>query len=114
MAGLMGRVTDLHLRDIRCFAGDQSSKLGRITLLLGENNSGKSTFLGCYKALVTLANFSDSDGSEPFGGPPVHMSRFETIARSGADLSLCWVDNSLITATPAYNSNSPAANPVCR
>ena len=83
MAGLMGRVTDLHLRDIRCFAGDQSSKLGRITLLLGENNSGKSTFLGCYKALVTLANFSDSDGSEPFGGPPVHMSRFETIARSG-------------------------------
>ena len=42
----MGRITELRLRDVRCFDGEQSAKLGRITLLLGENGAGKSTFLG--------------------------------------------------------------------
>ena len=79
----MGRVTDLHLRDIRCLAGEQNAKLGRITLLLGENSSGKSTFLDCYKALSALANFSDSDRSAPFEHPPLDMGTFETIVRSG-------------------------------
>ena len=32
---LMGRITELQLRDVRCFDGEQSAKLGRITLLVG-------------------------------------------------------------------------------
>ena len=79
----MGRITELRLRDVRCFAGEQTANLGRITLLVGENSSGKSTFLGCYKALSTLANLVEFDESELFDGPPFYMGTFETIARLG-------------------------------
>lgn len=79
----MGRITELRLRDVRCFDREQSAKLGRITLLLGENGAGKSTFLGCYKALATLGNLDDLDDKNHFDDPPFHMGQFDTIARSG-------------------------------
>ena len=81
---MMARITDLRLRDVRCFAGEQTATLGRITLLVGENSSGKSTFLGCYKALSTLANLVEYEESKLFNGPPFYMGTFETIARSGS------------------------------
>ena len=87
----MGRITELRLRDVRCFDGEQSAKLGRITLLLGENGAGKSTFLGCYKTLAKLANLSDVvdgrnhdlDDTNHFDDKPFHMGPFDTIVRSG-------------------------------
>ena len=87
----MGRITELRLRDVRCFDGEQSAKLGRITLLLGENGAGKSTFLGCYKTLAKLANLSevvdgrnhDLDDTNHFDDKPFYMGPFNTIVRSG-------------------------------
>lgn len=78
----MGSITDMSLTDVRCFAGEQTARLGRITLLLGENSSGKSTFLGCYKALAKLASLVDLAPSNHFDDPPFHMGSFETIVRS--------------------------------
>ena len=79
----MGRIIDLRLRDVRCFAREQTARLGRITLLLGENSSGKSTFLGCYKTVAKLANLVDLDDKNHFDDPPFYMGSFETLARSG-------------------------------
>ncbi len=79
----MGRITELRLKNVRCFENEQSTKLGRITLLVGENSAGKSTFLGCYKALAKMANLIDLDDSNNFEGEPFHMGSFDTIVRSG-------------------------------
>ncbi len=41
-------------RPARCFAGEQRGRLRPITLLVGENSTGKTTFLGCYGALLRV------------------------------------------------------------
>ena len=81
----MGKITELRLRNVRCFDGEQSAKLGRITLLLGENGAGKSTFLGCYKTLAKLANLDDLDDINHFDDAPFYMGPFGTIASAGKD-----------------------------
>ena len=47
----MDHPTNLILQDVRCFDGEQHGQLRGITLLVGENSTGKTTFLGCYRAL---------------------------------------------------------------
>ena len=79
----MGNITELRLQDVRCFDGEQSAKLGRITLLLGENGAGKSTFLGCYKTLAKLANLDDLGDTNHFNDAPFRMGSFDTIVRAG-------------------------------
>lgn len=79
----MGRITELRLKNVRCFEDEQSAKLGRITLLVGENGAGKSTFLGCYKALAKMANFIDLEDSNHFDEETFQMGSFDTIVRSG-------------------------------
>lgn len=79
----MGEITELRLRNIRCFDGEQSARVGRITLLVGENSTGKSTFLGCYKVLATLANLYDLEDKNYFNDAPFHMGSFDTIVQSG-------------------------------
>lgn len=80
----MAKVTELRLRDVRCFAGDQGGRLARITLLVGPNGAGKTTFLGCYKTFATLANLHDLEDSNHFDRTPFRMGTFDTIARSDA------------------------------
>lgn len=48
------RVDELILQNIRCFSGERRGKIKPITLLVGENSTGKSTFLGCYSVLHWL------------------------------------------------------------
>ena len=81
----MARITELNLRDIRCFEGEHKAELSRITLLVGENSTGKSTFLGCYSAFATLVNMVDlGKGKEDhFDRIPFRMGKFDTIVRSG-------------------------------
>ncbi len=80
----MSRVTSLALTDVRCFAGTQRTGLPRVTVLVGENGTGKSTFLGCARAIARLSDLADPGDGNPFGDPPLSMGGFETIARSGA------------------------------
>ena len=42
---------ELILQDVRCFQDEQRGRLRPITLLVGENSTGKTTFLGCYSVL---------------------------------------------------------------
>ena len=77
--------TELILQDVRCFEGEQRVPLRPITLLVGENSTGKTTFLGCYAALHRLLSGRDLFASvdEPdFNEEPFAMGSFRDIVRS--------------------------------
>ena len=76
--------TSLSMRDVRCFAGEQRAELSRITLLVGENSAGKSTFLGCLSGLARLAGLRNlTDDMNCFDQKPFSLGSFESIVRSG-------------------------------
>lgn len=79
----MSQITSLFVRDLRCFAGEQGGPTPRITLLVGKNGAGKSTFLGCYQTLAALANLDDLDDGNPFNAPPFSMGAPEGLVRTG-------------------------------
>lgn len=51
---------------------------------MGENSAGKSTALGCYRALAEIANLDDSGEPNYFGRAPFGLGKFENIARLGS------------------------------
>ncbi len=78
-------LNSISLADVRCFAGEQSVGLSRVTLLVGENSVGKTTFLGCLNAIGRLAGLDElEDGTSCFDQKPFSMGSFDTIARSGS------------------------------
>ena len=79
----MSRITSLALTDVRCFAQTQGAELPRITVLVGENSTGKSTLLGCVCMIARLSELVDLSDRNLFDDPPFSMGGFETIARSG-------------------------------
>ncbi len=80
----MSALTSLSLTNVRCFEGTQHARLPRITVLVGDNSAGKSTFLGCFCALAKLTSLEDLKDENHFDEPPFGMGSFATIARSGA------------------------------
>ena len=80
----MSALTSLSLTNVRCFEGTQQARLPRITVLVGDNSAGKSTFLGSFRALAKLTSFDDLNDENHFDEPPFGMGSFATIARSGA------------------------------
>ena len=86
----MSKIVRLSLQNVRCLGDIQSVDMGKITLLIGENDTGKSTFLGCCNALSRLASLRDLRDPGPgtsncFDEKPFSMDGFRTIARHGAD-----------------------------
>ena len=86
----MSKIVRLSLQNIRCLGDTQSVDMRKITLLVGENSTGKSTFLGCCDALSRLASLRDLRDPGPgtsncFDEEPFSMGGFRTIARHGAD-----------------------------
>ena len=79
----VSRITSLALTDVRCFAQTQEAEFPRITVLMGENSTGKSTFLGCVRMIARLSELVDLSDRNLFDDPPFSMGGFETIARSG-------------------------------
>lgn len=57
----------VHVTGIRCFSELQSPRLGKITVLVGENSTGKSTFLAVTSMLSQLIEPCDINfNQEPF------------------------------------------------
>lgn len=80
----MSNVKEVILQDVRCFDGAQRGTLRPITLLVGENSTGKSTFLGCYTVLQRIltgrgVNFR---GGLDFNEEPFYFGAFRDIVRS--------------------------------
>ncbi len=70
------------LRDVRCFEGEQRGRLRPITLLVGENSTGKTTFLGCYRVLHQVFSERGLDPVPDFNEEPFTMGSFREIVRS--------------------------------
>ena len=81
--GTMSLPSEFMLTDVRCFAGEQRARLRPITLLVGENSTGKTTFLGCYRALQWLVDENRLYNWKPdFNQEPFLMGSFRDIVRA--------------------------------
>ena len=72
----------LVLSNVRCFQDEQRGQLRPITLLVGENSTGKTTFLACYSILHQVFSRPIIDGSLDFNAQPFTMGSFRDIVRS--------------------------------
>ena len=78
----MDNARELFLEDVRCFHGEQRGGLRPITLLVGENSTGKTTFLGCYGVLQQVLSAPDIDDRLDFNEEPFSMGSFRDLVRS--------------------------------
>lgn len=80
--------TEFTLENVRCFEGLQSAQLRPITLLVGENSTGKSTLLGCYSMIFRMiTNPFFLDRNLDFNEEPFKLGSFKDIVRTQADRS---------------------------
>ena len=78
----MSDVKEVILRDVRCFEGAHRGRLRPITLLVGENSTGKSTFLGCYSVLYRVLSGMGFHARLDFNEVPFLLGAFRDIVRS--------------------------------
>ena len=78
----MSHPDELLLQDVRCFQGAQRARLRPITLLVGENSTGKTTLLGCYSALHGMLAVRFEPHGVDFSREPFSMGSFRDIVRS--------------------------------
>ncbi len=74
---MAGNEVTVFIEHVRCFAEAQSIPIRPLTLLVGENSSGKSTFLAVAAALFERDRFPLRPS---FNEPPFNLGNFETIA----------------------------------
>jgi hypothetical protein len=67
----------VHLEHVRSFAEPRSVPVRPLTLLVGENSSGKSTFLAVAACVLDRARFLFRPG---INEPPFNLGTFDTIA----------------------------------
>ncbi len=68
---------EIIIENIRTFAGKHEIPLKPITILTGENSSGKTTFLAGLSALTSQVGYP----LEPvFNAPPYNLGSYDTIA----------------------------------
>ena len=67
----------VRLQNYRCFRREQTVRLGRLTLLVGENSTGKTSFLALLRALWNVAS---RESVPNFREPPYDLGRFREIA----------------------------------
>jgi predicted ATPase len=68
----------LQFEGIRCFSEPQEAEVRPITLLVGENSAGKSTFLAIYRLAYAIANRLNVISF--FNQPPFMLGAYEQIA----------------------------------
>ena len=76
---MSARLRQIRLRDFRCFADEQAATLAPLTLLVGDNSTGKSSLLAATRAARRIA-FGSGDAG--FNDPPYVLGRFSEIAFS--------------------------------
>ena len=68
---------ELSVQNFRCFCGPQAARLAPLTLLVGENSTGKTSFLAAVTAILEVANY---DGDPDFRAIPYDLGSFPEIA----------------------------------
>ena len=73
---------EIRLRDFRCFHKEQTARLAPLTLLVGDNSTGKTSFLAALRAIWETASQSvDPD----FRATPYDLGAFPEIVHSQRD-----------------------------
>lgn len=70
------------LENFRCFRERQTVRLAPLTLLVGENSTGKTSFLAMLRALAT---FAYAQRAPDFKEPPYDLGSFDEIVHSRSD-----------------------------
>jgi len=70
----------LQFEGIRCFSEAQDAIVRPLTLLVGENGSGKSTFLALCQIASSISDSYDEEFPCDFNEPPFLLGAFEQIA----------------------------------
>ncbi len=73
------QVKNITLSNVRCFEGKHLFKIRPLTVIIGENSTGKSTVLGCIQSLGDLLYLES--GELKFNCAPYSMGSYENIAR---------------------------------
>ena len=71
-----GQLREIRLRDFRCFGEPQTARLAPLTLLVGENSTGKTSFLAAVRAICDVA-FRQREPD--FREPPFDLGSFPEI-----------------------------------
>lgn len=75
-------MTDITLKNFRCFGNEQTVPLAPLTLLVGENSTGKTSFMAMIRALWDLV----VNGDEPnFNKPPYDLGSFDEILHDNVE-----------------------------
>lgn len=93
----MSKIGSIIFDRFRCFGEEQRATIRPITLLVGENSTGKTSFLGGYRALDQVL----SGSAVNFNKPPFHMGAFADLIHrnSGRKFHIgCTVRNGSIDA----------------
>ena len=70
-------ITNIKLKNFRCFREEQAARLAPLTLLVGENSTGKTSFLAMIRILTDMAyGFRNPDFKEE----PYDLGSFDEIA----------------------------------
>ena len=77
------QVKNVTLSSVRCFEGTHQFKICPLTIIIGDNGTGKSTVLGCIQALGNLLNIGIEELI--FNRDPYNMESFVNIARKQSD-----------------------------
>lgn len=72
----MKGIDSISLKGFRCFKEGQGASIRPITVLLGENGAGKTSFLGSCQALGQVLSGREID----FNEPPLQMGAFSDLA----------------------------------
>ena len=67
----------IRLKNFRCFREEQTARLAPLTLLVGENSTGKTSFMAMIRALL---NVFDWERSPDFKENPYDLGSFDEIA----------------------------------
>src|SRR5258708_2449898 len=71
---------EILIENIRTFVGRHEIPLRPLTILLGENSTGKSTFLACLSTITAPVGYP----LDPkFNEPPYNLGGFDSIASKG-------------------------------
>ena len=68
---------EFRLRDFRCFREQQTARLAPLTLLVGENSAGKTSFLAAVRAMLQVGSYHEDPD---FRAPPYDLGSFHEIA----------------------------------
>ena len=83
----MNEFSELTLENFRCFCDEQSGRLRPITLLVGENSTGKSSFMASYLVMDQCFKGPFMNAEPDFNLEPFALGSFEDIAHTFRGIS---------------------------